>query len=83
MQTKLSLFFSSSYVGKGGKRNKKHRVPVEDQCAEGFAVHVFGHDDQRLAVLVGDFQGRHDALHAGDLLLTQEQVGVLELTFLP
>lgn len=58
-------------------------VPVEDQGAEGFTVHIFGHDDQRFAVLVGDFQGRHDALHTGDLLLTQQEVGVLELTFLP
>lgn len=58
-------------------------LPVQDQGAEGFTIHVFSHDDQRLAVLVGDFQGRHDALHAGDLFLTQKQVGVLELTFLP
>lgn len=33
-------------------------------------------------MLVGDLQGWHDALDAGDLLLAQQQVGVLELNLL-
>lgn len=57
-------------------------VPVEHQGAECLSVHVLGHNDQRFAVLVGDLQGRHDALYAGDLLLTQQHVGVLELDLL-
>lgn len=60
----------------------KQQVPVENQGAQSLPVHILSDDDQRFAVLVGDLQGRHDALDAGDLLLTQQQVGVLELTFL-
>lgn len=56
--------------------------PVEDKCAEGFSVHIFRHDDQGFAVLVGDLQRGNNALDTGDLLLAQEEVGVLELTFL-
>ena len=33
-------------------------------------------------MLVGDLQGWNDALHTGDLLLAQEQVGILKLTLL-
>ncbi len=33
-------------------------------------------------MLVGKFQCWHDALYAGDLLLTQKQVSILELTLL-
>uniref|UniRef100_A0A672SUQ0 10 kDa heat shock protein, mitochondrial n=1 Tax=Sinocyclocheilus grahami TaxID=75366 RepID=A0A672SUQ0_SINGR len=47
--------------------------PVEDQSAECLSVHIFSNDDQRLAMLVGKFQCWHDALYAGDLLLTQKQ----------
>lgn len=57
-------------------------MPVENQGAQGFSVHILGYDHQRFAVLVGDFQSRYDALDAGDLLLTEQQVGVLELTLL-
>lgn len=56
--------------------------PVEDQGAQSFSVHVLGHDDQWFAVLVCDLQGGHDALDAGDLLLAQQQVGILELDLL-
>lgn len=60
----------------------KGPLPVEHQRAEGLPVHILGHNDQRLALLVGDLQGRNDALDTGDLLLAQQQVGVLELTLL-
>ena len=57
-------------------------VPVEHQGAECLSVHVLGHDHQRFAVLVGELQSGNDALHGGDLLLAQQDVGVLELTLL-
>lgn len=60
----------------------KHNAPVENQGAQGLSVHILRHNNQRFAVLVGDLQSWHDALDTGDLLLTQQQVGILELTLL-
>lgn len=63
-------------------RLHNNNVPVENQGAQSFSIHVLCHDNQRFTVLVGNFQSWHNALDTGDLLLTQQQVGILELTLL-
>ena len=64
------------------KKGTKETLPVENQSTEGLSVHILSHNDQRLALLVGNLQGRNNALDGGDLLHAQQQVGVLELTLL-
>ena len=64
------------------KKGTKETLPVENQSTEGLSVHILSHNDQRLALLVGNLQGRNNTLDGGDLLHAQQQVGVLELTLL-
>jgi len=54
--------------------------PVEDECWESFTVDVLSNDDERLALTVGEFQRRNHRLYARDLLLTEQNQSVLELT---
>ena len=54
-------------------------APVDDESAEGLAVHVLCDDDERLAGLVGQLEGRDQLLDARDLLLTEEHQRILEL----
>lgn len=62
--------------------SKNDGAPVENQGAEGLSVHILRHNHQWFAVLVGNFQGRYNGLHTGDLLLTKQYIGILEFTFL-
>ena len=52
--------------------------PVDDQRRQGFAVDVFGDDQQRLALLNDCFQQRNQVLDVGDLLLEDQHVGIFE-----
>ena len=52
---------------------------VDDQGGDRFAFHVLGQDQQRLAGLHHRFEQRQHGLQAGELLLVQEDVGVLQL----
>ena len=54
-------------------------APVDDESAEGLAVHVLRDDDERLAGLVGQLEGRDQLLDARDFLLTEEHQRILEL----
>ena len=63
----------------GGWRRAMTRSPVEDEGAEGLAVHVFGDDEERLALRVRQLQQRNHRLHARDLLLAEQYQRVLEL----
>ena len=54
--------------------------PVEDECWESFTVDVLSDDDERLALTVGEFQRRNHRLYARDLLLTEQNQSILELT---
>src|SRR5664280_2153385 len=51
---------------------------VDHQGGDGFAFHVLGQDQQRLARLHHRFQQRQHGLQAGELLLVQEDIGVLQ-----
>ncbi|KAF5137547.1 hypothetical protein E5D57_001325 [Metarhizium anisopliae] len=55
---------------------------VQDADGKGLAVNVLGNDDKRAAGLRGDFQSRDDVLDSRDLLLGEENQGVLELDLL-
>ena len=52
---------------------------VDHQRGDRFAFDVFGDDDERLAGLHHGFQNRKHRLKAGELLLVQEDVGILKL----
>ena len=52
---------------------------VDDEGGERLALDVLGDDDQRLAGLHHRLEHRQHRLQAGELLLVQEHVGVLEL----
>ena len=52
--------------------------PVQNEGGQSLSVHIFGNNDQGLSVLVGQFQGRHNILHLRDLLLAQQDQGLLE-----
>ena len=69
------------FTGKVWSGNKLN-VPVENQGAEGLSIHILSHNNQRFTVLVGNLQGWHNVLDAGNLLLTEQQVGILEFTLL-
>ena len=51
---------------------------VQNQSGQSLSVHILGNDDQGLSVLVGQLQGRHNILHLRDLLLAQQDQGLLE-----
>ena len=51
---------------------------VDDERGEGLAFDVFGHDEERLALLDDGFEDRHQVLDVRDLLLVDEDVGVFE-----
>ena len=54
---------------------------VDHQSGQGFALDILGNDEQRLTLL-GDFlQQRQKILHAGDLLVVDENHHVLEHSF--
>ena len=52
---------------------------VDDERGEGLALDVLGDDQQRAAGLGDLLEQGHQLLHRGDLLLVDEDVGVLEL----
>src|SRR5262249_41722825 len=52
---------------------------VDDERGERLALDVLGHDHQRLAGLHDGFQYRKHGLQARELLLVQQDVGILEL----
>ena len=52
---------------------------VDDQRGERFAFHIFGDDQQRTTETGGGFQHRHQLAHAEDLLVADEDEGILEL----
>lgn len=52
---------------------------VEDACCEGLAVDVLSDDEEWATGLGGDFEGRKDILESADLLLREEDEGLLEL----
>ena len=52
---------------------------VHDQRGQGFAVDIFGDDQQRLARLGDRFEQRHQVLGVGDLLLVDQHQAVVEL----
>src|SRR5215208_6624675 len=52
---------------------------VDDEGRERLALHVLGDDEERLAALCDQFEDRQHRLERGQLLLMDEDVGVLEL----
>src|SRR5690606_10287081 len=52
---------------------------VDDQRGQSLALDVLGDDDQRLGGLHDSLEHRQHGLQVGELLLVQEDVGVLEL----
>src|SRR5262249_48681958 len=52
---------------------------VDDEGGERFAFHVLGDDDERLAGLHHGFEQRQELLQPGQLLLVDEDVGVVHL----
>ena len=54
---------------------------VDDESGERFAFHVFRDDQQRLAALGDLLEQREQVLHRADLLLVDQDVGVLEGSF--
>ncbi|KNC24762.1 hypothetical protein FF38_04862 [Lucilia cuprina] len=63
--------FNSSYL-------EADLQTVDNQSAQAFTINIFGNNDQRFALLFGQFKGGNDALNRGDLLFRQKQQGVLE-----
>src|SRR5207237_5668892 len=55
---------------------------VNDEGREGFAFDLFGDDEEGLAGLGGRLEDGEELLEIGDLLLVNENVGVLEDGFL-
>src|SRR6267378_3626530 len=51
---------------------------VDDEGGESFAFDVFGDDDERLAGLHHGFQQRKQFVQVGELLLVDQDVGVIE-----
>ena len=51
---------------------------VDDQRGQRLALDVLGDDQQRLAGLGDLLEDRQQVLHRGDLLLVDQDVGVLE-----
>src|SRR5258705_2213963 len=56
---------------------------VYHQGCQGFAFNLFGDDEQRFAGLRGGFKHREKILHAGNLLLVDEQVAIFVNTLHP
>ena len=54
---------------------------IDHQGSQGFAFHVFGQDHQRTIDLGDLFEHGQHVLHAGDLLLSAQDVGVVHLAF--
>src|SRR5208282_6929434 len=54
---------------------------VDHQGGQGFAVDVFGDDDQRTAALGNLLEQRQKVLHAADLLFVDEDDGVFKNGF--
>ena len=52
---------------------------VDNEGGEGFAIHVLSDDEQRTAGLYGGFEDGEEVLEVGDLLVVDEDVGVLHL----
>lgn len=55
---------------------------VENDSSKSLAVNVLGNDQQRSTGLGGNFEGRKDVLKGRDLLLGEEDEGLLELNTL-
>ena len=54
---------------------------VDHQGRQRFAFHVFRDDDQRTAALGDLLEQREQVLHRGDLLLVDQDVGILQNRF--
>ena len=52
---------------------------VDDEGSEGFAVDVLSDDEQRTTRLYGLLEDRKDLLQRRDLLVVDEDIGVLQL----
>ena len=64
--------------GLHGARGQGAAEVVHDQGGQGLAFHLFGDDEHRLARLRDLLQQGQHVLHAGDLLVVDEDVRVLE-----
>ena len=64
--------------GLDGRDVQRAAQLVDDEGRERFAVHVLSDDDERLAGAGDLLEQRQQVLHRGDLLLVDEDVGVLE-----
>ena len=67
--------------GLDGRDLERATELVDDEGGEGVAVDVFRDDDEGLAGLHGLLEQGQQVLHGGDLLLVDEDVGVLERGF--
>ena len=66
-----------------GRNLQRAAQLVDDQSRERFAFDVFRDDQQRLAALCDLLKQRKQVLHRADLLLVNQDVGVLERRFHP
>ena len=68
---------------KPGRLDRRHLEAaaqlVDDEGRERLALDVLGDDEERLAALCDQFEDRQHRLERGQLLLVDEDVGVLEL----
>ncbi len=56
---------------------------VDDQCRQRLAVYILGDDDKVLRDLQYLLKDRQDLLDAADLLVGDQDVGIVKLCFLP
>src|SRR2546425_765811 len=65
--------------GLGGRAAERAAQLVHDQCRERLALDLLGDDHERLAGLRHALEQRQEVAHARDLLLEEEEEGLLEL----
>src|SRR2546427_753339 len=65
--------------GLGGRAAERAAQLVHDQCRERLALDLLGDDHERLAGLRHALEQRQEVAHARDLLLEEEEDGLLEL----
>src|SRR6056297_1899947 len=54
---------------------------VHYQGSQCFTVHILGDDQQRATVLGSSFQDRKQVFHGGDLLIMDQDIGILQYRF--
>ena len=80
--TKNALAVVTEAGGLDGGDLKLATELVEDADSESLTVDVLGDDDKGPAELLGSLEGGNDVLNSGDLLLREEDEGLLELDLL-